>query len=288
MLVTLLSGSRSVLIKGGKYGASWLANLIVCCAFFFASALLAAQPRSVFDAKADPASDTTVHLAYRDTIFILPDYPVEMPVIMTAGEEISAISLGLIFPEEYLRIDSMALADGVKGFNYNVKDSLFTMAWSSVSPIVMSDGDTLLRLFMRTYDLAGISGAIRMSLSASSEFADGSASIIPDVQLEVPELYYKLPDPDDTTGNGYLKIFPNPFDEHARIEFYLGNASTVRIYLCNILGETVAPLIDRQYDKGLHYVELSAANYSKGAYLLKFSADDGIEKKVMVRKIVVY
>jgi hypothetical protein len=253
-----------------------------------ASVYLSAQPRSVFSGSVAHRADTTVHLAYQDTILILPDYPVQLPVIMTIGEEISAISIGLFFPEEFLRIDSMKLADGVKGFNFNVKDSLFTMAWSNVSPLLLNDGDTLLRIFMRTYDLAGLSGSIRMELSAGSEFADGAASIIPDVRLQTPELYYKLPDPNDTTGNGYLKVFPNPFEDQARIEFYLDAASSVRISLCNMLGETVAPLIDGQYDKGLHYVPLSAVNYAKGAYLLKFASYDGLEKKVMTRKILVY
>jgi hypothetical protein len=288
MLMKILSGSRSELAKGGMIGASWLASLFVCYAFFFATAFLAAQHRSVFDVQADPAADTTVHLAYQDTVLILPDYPVVMPVIMSVGEEISAISIGLIFPEEFLRIDSMDLADGVKGYNYNVKDSLFTLAWSNVTPLVLNDGDTLLRLFMRTYDLAGLSGSIRIALTAGSEFADGAANIIPDVRLQSPELYYKLPDPNDTTGNGYLKIFPNPFEDQSRIEFYLEAASSVRISLCNMLGETVAPLIDGHYDKGMHYVPLSAVNYAKGAYLLRFSSDDGLDKKVMTRKILVY
>jgi len=66
----------------------------------------------------------TVSLIYKDTLSIPSFTEFIVPVIMKSANEISAISLGFYYPEEYLEIKSMELADGTQGFSYSFPATL--------------------------------------------------------------------------------------------------------------------------------------------------------------------
>jgi len=232
--------------------------------------------------KSSKKADTTVSLVYKDTLSIPSFTEFSIPVKMKAGNEISAISLGFYFPKEYLEITGMELANGTQGFSYNVTDSLFRMAWSDVNPIIITDDDTIITLSMKSLDLTGLTGTIRLGIYESSEFADKSANVIEGVVLEMLEIKYLVPDTNDLIAG----IYPNPFDEYTSINFYLETESKVKISLFNFAGMEIYEAADAIYPKGTHQVRIYAVDLSKGIYLLKFAIINDEQSRTKVIKIM--
>ena len=181
-----------------------------------------------------------------------------------------------------MTITDIELADGVTGFYYNIQDSLFTLAWSSVDPITIANGELLLSLSMTSTDLSQLTGTLKVKLDVASEFADESAAVIPDVVLQVPEMRYVLPDLD----SNFVNVFPNPFSGTAYVEFFLESESQVKVTLCTLSGQELRTLADGNYTSGLHRIPIAATNYSKGLYLLKFKADNGTRTNNKLIKIL--
>jgi hypothetical protein len=221
--------------------------------------------------------DTTVSLVYHDTLIVQSYSKFDLPVNMKVGSKISAISLGLFFPDNYLDITGMELTGVAQGYYFNVKDSLFFMAWSNITPIEITENSPVITLHLKSLDLTGLTSTLKLELDVASEFADESANVIDGVILEVPEILWPAPDPEDTLSGRYIKVYPNPFKENTIVEFYLESDSHVKITLCNVAGESLSPVTDASYAKGFHQVPVSAVNFSKGICLLKFEADDGVK-----------
>jgi hypothetical protein len=212
----------------------------------------------------------TVSLLFNDTLSVPSYTEFSIPVIMKTGQEISAISLGLYYPQEFLEITGMELADSAQGFNYSDTNGLFTLAWSDVNPINIINGGAVMYLRMKSLDLAGLTGTIKLGINEYSEFADKSANVIEGVVLEIPEIQFLSPDPDDSLGGNYILVFPNPFDDFTTVNFYLKTESKVRMSLFNMAGLEMLQLPDAVYPKGTYQVKLHALYLSKGIYLLKF------------------
>lgn len=212
----------------------------------------------------------TISLFYKDSLSLPSFTEFSLPVKMVTGEEISAISLGFYYPPEYLKITDMILADSVQGYNYSDTNGLFLMAWSSINPITIPDSEILITLRMKTLDMTGLTGTIKLGIYESSEFADKWANIIEGVVLEVPEIRYLSQEPVDTTSGHYVKVYPNPFDDYTVVYFYLKTESRVKISLCNLAGMDLKRVADETFPKGEHQVKLYAVDLSKGIYLLKF------------------
>jgi len=230
--------------------------------------------------------DTTVSLVYDDTLIVQSYSDFDVDVKIQSGKKISAISLGLFFSDQYLRVDSVILTGVAQGYFYSVNDSLVTLAWSNVVPIDIPDNGTLITLKMKSLDLTALASSLKFEVDVNSEFADESANVIDGVVLILPEIYWPAPDPEDTLSGKYVKVYPNPFKENTIVEFYLESDSHVKITLCNVAGESLSPFADASYAKGFHQVPVSVVNFSKGIYLLKFEADDGVKAWSALIKIM--
>jgi hypothetical protein len=164
----------------------------------------------------------------------------------------------------------MELPDNVQGFSYSAVDGLFRMAWSDINPINIMDEGTVMILKMKSTDLSALSGTIKLGIYESSEFADSSANIIEDVVLEIPEIQYFTPDPEDSLGGNYVLVFPNPFNDLTTINFYLKADSKIKISLFNLAGMKILQMPDANYQMGTYQVKLYAIDLSKGIYIVKF------------------
>lgn len=215
-------------------------------------------------------TEAIVSLVFRDTLFIPSFTEFDLPVRMKTGNEVSAISLGFYFPDDYLEVTGMELANGTSGFTYSVQDGFFKMAWSSLTPLTIPDDGTLVTLNMSSFDLAGLSGTIRLEVDTLSEFADPSATVIEGIVLETAEIGYLSPGPVDTLGGNYVRVYPNPFDEVLSVSFYLEEESRVKISIHNLAGVKVRQVTDSDFSEGSHEVRIFASDLSKSVYLLRF------------------
>lgn len=233
-------------------------------------------------------TDTTVSIEYTDTLWVRSYMAFDFPVILKRGHDISAISLGLYFDSTFLDITGVVLGDSVPGLYYKAEDSLLLIAWSSVAPLRLQDGDTLITIKMNSLDLSALVETLRFRVRETSEFADDSAMTISDVILQMPEIDYMAPHPPDSIGENSVMIYPNPFRDYALIDFTLEMESQVKISIQNPAGSEICTLIDDIYTEGNHQVRIYSSTLGKGIYLVKFEIANSEIKGSKVFKVLNY
>ncbi len=242
------------------------------------------QPGLMMRTARDYSSQITLN--YQDTLLLNVNQEFDLPVIIKKQSKISAISLGFFYDPVYLEIDSMILAKGTSGFFFSVNDSAFQMAWSSIQPLELEDGDTLLMLNMKALDISDLTNTLRLRLNEISELADTAANPIEDVVLEIPEIGYLIPDHHDSIGESTICIYPNPFRDHATVFFTLKVGSEVKITVNNSSGIEIFTLTDRPYEPGNHEIRLDKLRMPRGIYLLKFEIRNSDNSGQKVFKII--
>jgi hypothetical protein len=88
--------------------------------------------------------------------------------------------------------------------------------------------------------------------------------------------------PGDFIQNGSSKSYPNPFNPETRISFRIEKESNVKLVIFDILGRTVATLIDKKLSDGTHGVTWNAANLNSGVYFYRLETDFYTETKKLV------
>jgi hypothetical protein len=81
--------------------------------------------------------------------------------------------------------------------------------------------------------------------------------------------------------------YPNPFNPTTRIEFSLASEGFVNLTVYNVLGQSVATLVDETMSSGLHTVVWNGTNdshqpVSSGHYFYVLSTEENTDKKKMV------
>ncbi len=71
--------------------------------------------------------------------------------------------------------------------------------------------------------------------------------------------------------------YPNPFNPSTTIKFELEKPGVVKLAVQNLLGQTVAVLLDEYRAAGLHTIDFNAANLSSGVYFYRLQAP-GVEQ----------
>ncbi|MCE7935749.1 MAG: T9SS C-terminal target domain-containing protein [Chlorobi bacterium CHB2] len=69
-----------------------------------------------------------------------------------------------------------------------------------------------------------------------------------------------------------LRVFPNPSNGAATVGFRLPESGKVKVRVLNLLGGTVADLLDRQLPAGVHAVEWNGKGEPAGTYLVEIIA----------------
>ncbi|MFN4111842.1 MAG: T9SS type A sorting domain-containing protein, partial [Ignavibacteria bacterium] len=65
--------------------------------------------------------------------------------------------------------------------------------------------------------------------------------------------------------------FPNPFNPKTNFYFAIPEDAFVSIQVYDVLGRFVQTLAQKEFSKGMNYIEWNAENLSAGVYLIKFS-----------------
>ncbi len=102
--------------------------------------------------------------------------------------EAGAVSLGLIYPEEYMEITGAELLNTNGSAIFTAEDGLFRIAWADLNAANYAAGDEMLIINCEAKDLSQMQEPILVELYENSEFADPMAQVINDVTLSTPEL----------------------------------------------------------------------------------------------------
>jgi hypothetical protein len=88
--------------------------------------------------------------------------------------------------------------------------------------------------------------------------------------------------------NGYqhilqLHISPNPFRDHARVNFTLPENSLVCLKIVNVYGITVETLVDSSLSAGIHEYSYSLERLQPGIYFMSLNAGKSFEVRKMLK-----
>ncbi|MBD3411318.1 MAG: T9SS type A sorting domain-containing protein [Ignavibacteriales bacterium] len=75
--------------------------------------------------------------------------------------------------------------------------------------------------------------------------------------------------------------FPNPFNPSTTIKFAVAEAGPVKIEVYNMLGQTVATLVDRDMTPGKYEINFANTNLASGVYIYRMEAGDFVNVKKM-------
>ena len=76
--------------------------------------------------------------------------------------------------------------------------------------------------------------------------------------------------------------YPNPFNPSTTFEFSVSKSSHVVLEVFNILGQSVATLVDEAMIPGTYRMDFNASHLSSGVYLYRLKAGDFVQTKRMV------
>ncbi len=76
--------------------------------------------------------------------------------------------------------------------------------------------------------------------------------------------------------------YPNPFNPSTKIKFSLPKPESVKIEICNIRGQKIQTLLNKQMSAGNHEVEFGGHNLASGIYLYRIEAGKWIDMKKMI------
>ncbi len=83
-------------------------------------------------------------------------------------------------------------------------------------------------------------------------------------------------------NNYHLNIYPNPFNEYTNISYSLEKASQVKVEVMDVLGRTVATLVNHNQTEGAYNVKFDATEYNgtnAGVYIVRMTIGDRIVTK---------
>lgn len=96
-------------------------------------------------------------------------------------------------------------------------------------------------------------------------------------------IYVVITGIEEVDGNNSLSVYPNPFTDNTKIDFYLENGSNYKITLCNALGQEVKILSEGiSTETGKKSIRLITSDLEQGVYFCKLVSDD----RLIIRKMI--
>ena len=230
----------------------------------------------------------SITLEYEDIIQVGSYEDFEIPVKVNKAMEVGAISLGFYYPEEWLEVDGVTLANGSGNIIYSVESGTIMLAWSDISPLVLNANEPLIYINLKAKDISNLTYPIELGLSETSELADGEASVIEDIILSVPIITPVMTGLNEMENDGfYVGNHPNPFSHFSIIHYTIPETAHVKLNITNLLGENVICLVNEQKHAGNYKTILNATDMRPGVYLYKIEVSGSDKQYYQVNKLVI-
>jgi hypothetical protein len=235
-------------------------------------------------------SSRSLSLVKGENIQMLRETSVDLPIKVNSAMQIGAISLILNYPNDKLQIEGVFLKDRPEqSVKFSVKDGELRIGWYSLDPILLTSGETMLTVRLKTTSNLNEGEVYSFELAANplNELANGKYVVIPDAKLIMDGLQMKnsITAAVDIPVQSVLLMnsYPNPFRENAKIEYTLPEAGQVTLEIINILGNRIMLLANQQQTAGEYSSNLDGSRLVPGVYLiiLKFENQYGVLTKTI-------
>lgn len=89
----------------------------------------------------------------------------------------------------------------------------------------------------------------------------------------------------ETSEKVSMYAYPNPFETSVEIEYYVPKAGKISLSITNIIGMTIATLVDNQeVSAGNHIAKFSGDGFTSGTYLYTLKTENGALSKKLSKK----
>jgi hypothetical protein len=200
--------------------------------------------------------------------------------------EAGAISLGLLFPEEYIEITGAELLNTNGNIIYTIEDGLFRIAWADLNSVVYGPDDVMMILHCTAKDLSGLQYPIQLGLFDNSEFANPQAQVTENVTLSAPELTTIAVGIENRFTEGlWLNNYPNPFNNTTTIEYRIAEHGYVTLKVFNLVGKTIAEIVNEEKLPGKYSVKFDCNGLEPGIYLYELRFTNTENSFILVNKM---
>lgn len=140
-------------------------------------------------------------------------------------------------------------------------------AQSVTGKLVDENGGGLAEVQLQLYAAQNVYNAVS---SSDGSFTFDNVTSVEDNQLP--------------TGYDVSNNFPNPFNPTTRIGITLPDRGNVKIEVFNLLGQTVADVIERSFSAGTNFIDIELNGLPNGLYLSRITIDEkySVTKKMML------
>ncbi|MCD4697678.1 MAG: T9SS type A sorting domain-containing protein [Bacteroidales bacterium] len=237
-------------------------------------------------AKKDKGS---VYMVYEGTQIIQSFTAFEISVSIQDMIEAGAISLGILYPEEYMQVNEVELINTNGSVIFTAEEGLCRIAWADLNALNLTAGDEMLVLHCTANDLSNMQGPIQLSLNANCEFADPSAQVLDNITLSVPQLTTLAVGIGNAVEDGLWlsENYPNPFSNSTTIRYQIPAQGHVSLKVMDITGKTVSELVNWQHAKGEYFVEFNGDRLEAGIYFYKLEFSNSENHNSLVNKMSV-
>ncbi|HRY32576.1 MAG TPA: dockerin type I domain-containing protein [Bacteroidales bacterium] len=224
-----------------------------------------------------------VEIRQRGMLHLTAGQAAGIPLCATGELQAGAVSLSLRIPQG-IRVLDVSLSPAYQKHGevgpvlYNiVEGDLLKIAWYSLNPLELQEGDPLLWIKIEAAD-----GAINgWEALEGSSIANGMGQTIAPLLLEMPLI--TINQEQFTLAENY----PNPFAGETMVSFSIPEAGMVHLSLVNALGQTVKQLVNEQLQAGSHQIVLDGSDLGAGSYYCRLLLESKAGPHLLTRKMII-
>jgi len=210
-------------------------------------------------------TEPSISLNTNGIIAIDKETEIEIPITVSQGMAVGAISLIFEFPSSCMSIEDISSTYS-GNLVYNVIGDELRISWYSTIPMDINEGETLLMVKCRLSSLDNSSCNL-WSVGPESQIADGNAITISHVNLNIPKLIQK-------GGDFYLgQNVPNPFTKGCDISYYLPESGKVLLKVYDMLGSEIKTLVNITQPAGTYTTYFEVEDLPAGIYCYKIEVN---------------
>ncbi len=210
----------------------------------------------------------------------------DLKVSLKDALEFAATSLLLSFDDTKVQVES--LTSTLPDYEYVIEGNQIRFVWTSLTGTQMQANETLMSLSMRT--IAPVSWTDQvLFLDSQSAFGDATAEMIQGVQIVAPPIENNLTGLIGFDENKLeLSLHPNPAKDWVTVNYSLPANAEVKIILLDLMGVTVAELIEDELMKGTYAFRFNATHYNldMGVYSVRMLVNSNGKTYVRNQKLV--
>ncbi|MEZ5198459.1 MAG: T9SS type A sorting domain-containing protein [Bacteroidales bacterium] len=233
--------------------------------------------------------DGSLLMVYEGTQLIQSYTDFDLTVSIKDVIEAGAVSLGFVYPEEYIEMNGVELLNTSGNVIYTAGGGMLKIAWADLNALSLNAGDEMLVIHCTANDLSTMQNAIQIGLSADCEIANPMAQAYNNVTLSAPELVTLAVGIVNPNGSDLWlsENYPNPFNSSTTIRYQIPENGQVSLKIYNITGGIVSELVNAKQRAGEYSVEFSSEGMEAGIYFYKLEFRNSEINRSLVNKMSV-